>query len=186
MDEVAVLERTREERPRRGELLETLPVVPEPDDERTRLDPAHGLEQQVDALVVEELAEVEDGRPLVLEEAGQPVGVALVGQPLVGVARVGRIEPALLEKVGQRLGASLGPKLFDVDSRRDLMDALDLPRHLVNRYVDITRGAIFYLDPHICIRCRYRSTELLWQCPHCHEWNTFVEERIAPAKESEV
>ena len=36
------------------------------------------------------------------------------------------------------------------------------------------------------MRCRYRSTELLWQCPHCHEWNTFVEERIAPAKDTEV
>ena len=42
------------------------------------------------------------------------------------------------------------------------------------------------LDPHICVRCRYRSTELLWQCPHCHEWNTFVEERIAPAKDTEA
>ena len=43
---------------------------------------------------------------------------------------------------------------------------------------DLTRDAIFYLDPHVCMRCRYRSTELLWQCPQCHEWNTFVEERI--------
>jgi lipopolysaccharide assembly protein B len=66
------------------------------------------------------------------------------------------------------------------------LSALDLPRHLVDRYVDLTRDAIFYLDPHICIRCRYRSTELLWNCPHCHEWNTFVEERIAPAKEAEA
>jgi len=62
---------------------------------------------------------------------------------------------------------------------------LNLPRSLVDRYVHVTRDAVFYLDPHICIRCRYRSTELLWQCPHCHEWNTFVEERIAPAKDSE-
>jgi lipopolysaccharide biosynthesis regulator YciM len=61
--------------------------------------------------------------------------------------------------------------------------ALHLPAALVDRYVDLTRDAIFYLDPHICVRCRYRSTELLWQCPHCHEWNTFVEERIAPAKD---
>ena len=53
---------------------------------------------------------------------------------------------------------------------------------LVQRYVKLTRQSIFYMDPHICVRCRYRSTELLWQCPHCHEWNTFVEERIAPAK----
>ena len=43
-------------------------------------------------------------------------------------------------------------------------------------------SAVFYLDPHVCTRCRYRSTELLWQCPQCHEWNTFVEERIAPAR----
>ena len=42
----------------------------------------------------------------------------------------------------------------------------------------LTRDAVFYLDPHVCMRCRYRSTELLWQCPQCHEWNTFVEERI--------
>jgi lipopolysaccharide assembly protein B len=63
---------------------------------------------------------------------------------------------------------------------------LKLPPALVDRYVDLTRDSIFYLDPHICVRCRYRSTELLWQCPHCHEWNTFVEERIAPAKDTEA
>jgi lipopolysaccharide biosynthesis regulator YciM len=64
------------------------------------------------------------------------------------------------------------------------LSTLQLPPALVTRYVDLTRDAVFYLDPHICIRCRYRSTELLWQCPQCHEWNTFIEERIAPAKES--
>ena len=63
---------------------------------------------------------------------------------------------------------------------------LDFERNLVQRYVELTRHAVFYMDPHICIRCRYRSTELLWQCPHCHEWNTFVEERIAPAKDTEA
>ena len=66
------------------------------------------------------------------------------------------------------------------------LSQLDLPKSLVSRYVEVTRDAVFYLDAHICIRCRYRSTELLWQCPHCHEWNTFVEERIAPAKDSEA
>jgi lipopolysaccharide biosynthesis regulator YciM len=57
------------------------------------------------------------------------------------------------------------------------------PATLVNRYSDLTQHAVFYLDPHVCVRCRYRSTELLWQCPHCHDWNTFVEERIAPAQD---
>ena len=66
------------------------------------------------------------------------------------------------------------------------LSQLKLPSSLVERYTDLAHDAIFYVDPHICVRCRYRSTELLWQCPHCHEWNTFVEERIAPAKDTEA
>jgi len=58
------------------------------------------------------------------------------------------------------------------------------PEALVDRYTELTQHAVFYLDPHVCMRCRYRSTELLWQCPHCHDWNTFVEERIAPAQDT--
>ena len=69
---------------------------------------------------------------------------------------------------------------------RETLSTLSLPEPLVQRYVDLTRSSVFYVDPHICVRCRYRSTELLWQCPHCHEWDTFVEERIAPAKDSEA
>jgi lipopolysaccharide assembly protein B len=59
---------------------------------------------------------------------------------------------------------------------------LDLDAALVDRYVSLAGRAIFYVDPHVCTRCRYRSTELLWHCPHCHEWNSFVEERLAAAK----
>jgi len=68
----------------------------------------------------------------------------------------------------------------------ETLTALRLPPALVNRYIVLARESIFYVDPHICVRCRYRSTELLWQCPQCHEWNTFVEERIAPAKDTEA
>lgn len=66
------------------------------------------------------------------------------------------------------------------------LSILDLPKHLVAKYIDITRQSVFYLDPHVCLRCRYRSTELIWQCPHCHEWNSFVEERITPATDTEA
>jgi lipopolysaccharide biosynthesis regulator YciM len=58
-------------------------------------------------------------------------------------------------------------------------------RDHVHRYIDAARDAVFFLDPHVCMKCHYRSTELLWQCPHCHEWNTFVEERIAPNKDTD-
>jgi lipopolysaccharide biosynthesis regulator YciM len=59
---------------------------------------------------------------------------------------------------------------------------LQLQPNLVKHYMELTKKSIFYLDPHICMKCRYRSTELLWQCPNCHEWNTFLEEIIAPAE----
>jgi lipopolysaccharide biosynthesis regulator YciM len=54
---------------------------------------------------------------------------------------------------------------------------------LVERYLSVSREAIFYHDPHVCLKCHYRSTEFLWQCPHCHEWNSFVEERLTAASE---
>jgi lipopolysaccharide biosynthesis regulator YciM len=60
--------------------------------------------------------------------------------------------------------------------------ALDFNPVLVGRYTDLATQAVFYLDPHVCTTCRYRSTELLWQCPQCHDWNTFLEERIASAR----
>jgi lipopolysaccharide biosynthesis regulator YciM len=59
----------------------------------------------------------------------------------------------------------------------------DLRRDLVERYTELAGHSVFYLDPHVCMRCHYRSTELLWQCPSCHEWDMFVEERITPAKD---
>lgn len=68
----------------------------------------------------------------------------------------------------------------------ETLSVLNFAQPLVVRYVDLTRASVFYLDPHICVRCRYRSTELLWHCPHCHEWDSFVEERIAPAKDGDA
>ena len=64
------------------------------------------------------------------------------------------------------------------------LTGLGLDPVLVQQYVTISREAVFYLDPHVCTSCRYRSTGLLWQCPQCHEWNTFVEERLAPAQDA--
>jgi lipopolysaccharide assembly protein B len=66
----------------------------------------------------------------------------------------------------------------------EALSALGFEPGLIRRYVELTREAVFYLDPHVCRRCRYRSAELLWQCPQCHEWNTFIEERIARVKDS--
>ena len=51
----------------------------------------------------------------------------------------------------------------------------------VERYIDAADESVFYRDPHVCTACRYRADDMLWRCPHCHEWNTFVEERLSPA-----
>jgi lipopolysaccharide biosynthesis regulator YciM len=47
----------------------------------------------------------------------------------------------------------------------------------VDRYVATAEEVVVYADPHICTACRYRAGDMLWRCPHCHQWNTFVEER---------
>ncbi len=51
----------------------------------------------------------------------------------------------------------------------------------IDRYLQTAEEAVFYRDPHICTACRYRADDMLWRCPHCHEWNTFVEERVGAA-----
>jgi dephospho-CoA kinase len=112
------------------------------------------------------------------------------------------VHPEVYHRIGEwfasmpaktRLAIADVPLLFETGHNHDFDRVIvtacspaEQMRRLVSRYVDLARESIFYVDPHICVRCRYRSTELLWQCPHCHEWNTFVEERIAPAKDTET
>ncbi|HEY3119322.1 MAG TPA: tetratricopeptide repeat protein [Vicinamibacteria bacterium] len=52
--------------------------------------------------------------------------------------------------------------------------------HLAEQYIAAAEASVFYRDPHVCTVCRYRADDMLWRCPHCHEWNTFVEERLGP------
>lgn len=59
--------------------------------------------------------------------------------------------------------------------------ALGLEAEPVRLYVAAAEEAVFYQDPHICTACRYRADDMIWRCPHCHEWNTFVEERLVAA-----
>ena len=58
--------------------------------------------------------------------------------------------------------------------------AMGLDGEVVDRYITTAEQAAFYRDPHVCTACRYRADDMLWRCPHCHEWNTFVEERLGP------
>jgi lipopolysaccharide assembly protein B len=59
--------------------------------------------------------------------------------------------------------------------------ATDQVELATERYITIAEKAVFYRDPHICTTCRYRADDMLWRCPHCHEWDTLVEERLSPS-----
>jgi lipopolysaccharide biosynthesis regulator YciM len=62
-----------------------------------------------------------------------------------------------------------------------MLRAMGVHSDIVERYASVAEESVFYRDPHICTLCRYRADDMLWRCPHCHEWNTFVEERLVPA-----
>jgi lipopolysaccharide biosynthesis regulator YciM len=58
--------------------------------------------------------------------------------------------------------------------------ALGVNDESVARYGAACEDAVFYRDPHVCTSCRYRADDMLWRCPQCHAWNSFVEERVGP------
>src|SRR5215208_2733874 len=140
VDEMAVLERAGEERPRRRYPLELVPVVAEPDDDGARVDIAERPEEEVHALVAEELADVDDGGLVVGEERGETLGVALVGETLLTISGVGRVTPALLDEAGERLVARLGRKLVHIDSRRDLVHTVEVAEDVLEHRADVRRA----------------------------------------------
>jgi lipopolysaccharide biosynthesis regulator YciM len=94
-------------------------------------------------------------------------------------------------RAGERAGEALGLLLRALEANPHvLLVHLEVWRTLralgtlgpeEQRYVTTVEESALYVDPHICTACRYRADDMLWRCPHCHEWNTFVEERVSPA-----
>ena len=126
--EVPVLERPREQRPQPVldcMRLETGALRAEADDDDPRTESVERVEQDVDALLLDQLPEVDDRRGIPGEERGEPFGVPLVGQPLLAVAGVRRIVPGFCEERLESLRSLLGAPQVDVDSGRNLVDALD-------------------------------------------------------------
>src|SRR5919204_3641684 len=85
VNEVPVLERPSEERPPGSHPLQLLAVVAEADDQSPCLRPSltQRIEEDVDALVVEKLSKVEDGRLVTSEPGMEALRVPVVGQPLL-------------------------------------------------------------------------------------------------------
>src|SRR4029077_14662732 len=121
-----MLERAGEERARRRERLELPAGVAEADEQGPRVKAGERVDQNLDALVLDQLSEVDDGRLLEGEEALKAVGVPLVGQPFLEVARVRRIGARFLEQRGQRFLALFRPELGDIDAGRHDLDSVDM------------------------------------------------------------
>lgn len=100
----------------------------------------------------------------------------------VALARVLRADGRGEEAYGLVLRAlEANPQVLPVhvEMWRTLV-ALGVERDWVQRYLVTAEQSLFYRDPHVCTSCRYRADDMLWRCPHCHEWDTFVEERPTP------
>jgi lipopolysaccharide biosynthesis regulator YciM len=126
--------------------------------------------------------------------AGEPSRFAALCERLVGQdprdwrARLGLARHLRAE---DRPGEALGLLLRAVEANPHvLLVHLEVWRTLramgalgpeEQKYVATVEESALYVDPHICTVCRYRADDMLWRCPHCHEWNTLVEERVGPA-----
>jgi lipopolysaccharide biosynthesis regulator YciM len=58
----------------------------------------------------------------------------------------------------------------------NLMAKMGADSKRIHEYLDICEETVALADRHVCLKCHYRATELLWRCPSCHEWASFVEE----------
>ena len=58
----------------------------------------------------------------------------------------------------------------------NLLSKIEQPQAKIKEYLDLCEDVVTLGDPYICIKCHYHTTDFLWRCPSCHEWNTFVEE----------
>ena len=138
--QVPVLERAGEERVRACELLELLAEVAEADDHRTRIQLAERLQQHVDALVVEELSEVDDGRAIAGEKLGEALGVVLVGQALARIAGIWSVATRFLEQPGERLFARTRAPVVDVHAGRNLVHSIDVADDVLEHLPDVRRA----------------------------------------------
>ena len=135
-----MLERPGEEHVRSGHGLQLVAIVAEADDHGPGIDALERLEQEVHPFVPDQLAEVENRRRFLREEDLQPLGIAVVGKPLVRVARVRLVAHGLLEQLPERLGPRLRPERLDVDAGRNLVDPIDVADDGLEHLPDVRRA----------------------------------------------
>ena len=138
--EVPVLERPREDRVDPafgGPTLERRPLGPEADDDEAGLHTCERIDQDVNALLLDQLPEVDDDRWVGREETLESRGIALVGQPLLPVPGVRQVASRLVDQSVGRGLARLWRPLVDIDAGRDLEDVLGVSTDLGEDGADV-------------------------------------------------
>ena len=139
MHEVAMLQRPREEHTRAGSCLELPAVVAKADDHGACVERAQSLEQKLHALVLDQLAEVDDRRLVSrMKNSASRAALPSSGSRSFALPGVRRVTPRLLEQLGQRLAAILQHELVDVDARRHFDHPVDMADHVLEHLADVT------------------------------------------------
>ena len=143
--EVAMLERPGEERldPTVGGMpFERRSLRAEPHDDKACLDSGESVDENVNSLLLDQLAEVHDDRLEGLEKGLETRGIAIVGEAFLGVAGVRCIARRLHDQRGERNLARLWCPCVDVDAGRYFADVLGVPAHLGEHGADVLRADV--------------------------------------------
>lgn len=84
------------------------------------------------------------------------------------------------EAAHRSLELALGERPGSLAVQRQLWELLRIEGQGMERFVELLDEALEdarLVDPFVCLRCRFKSAELLARCPHCQQWHTMAEER---------
>ena len=96
------------------------------------------------------------------------------------------VEGRLLQRRGDldaarsALEAALRERPGSLAVQRSLWEVMQLSGAGLDDFIALADGVLDdepLVDPFVCLRCRFESTELSARCPHCHHWNSMAEER---------
>lgn len=89
------------------------------------------------------------------------------------------LEEGSVEAARRELTEALEEKPGSLQVQRSLWEVLRREGSGSEEFVGTVDEAIDsarLVDPYVCMRCGFQSTELFARCPHCHQWDTVAEE----------
>ncbi|MFQ5744254.1 MAG: tetratricopeptide repeat protein [Acidobacteriota bacterium] len=85
-----------------------------------------------------------------------------------------------LQQANEALTLALSERPGSLTVQRELWESLrdrDVDSSEFNSLLDRVMKEARLVDPYVCLRCGFKSSEPFARCPHCQEWNTVAEEQ---------